>query len=59
MADKITTPTQPYPVRLTDDQRKDIKEAAEKIGLSFPETMRKAIDFGLPELVKILGRKSS
>ncbi len=47
----------PTPFRQSPEQRKAVKEAARIVGLSCAETMRKAIDFGLPVLVKRLGKK--
>ncbi len=47
-------PTQPFAVRLTDGQRNDIMAAAGEIDLSFPDTLRLAIKFGLPVLKRKL-----
>lgn len=43
-------PTEPFAVRLTKIQKKNIMETSREVGLSFPDTLRKAIDFGLPVL---------
>lgn len=48
----------PYPVRLGDERKKAIKAAADATQLPFSETVRKAIDFGLPVLVDRLTKKS-
>ena len=48
----------PYPVRLGEEREKKVKEAAAAVALPFPETIRKAIDFGLPILVDRLTKKS-
>lgn len=40
--------TTPYPLRLSDEQREEIKKTALLVSLPFPETMRLAIKFGLP-----------
>jgi hypothetical protein len=45
-------PSNAYPLRISDEQKARIREVAQKVELPFPETMRKAIDFGLPELLK-------
>lgn len=45
-----TPASTPYPVRLSEEQRKRIKVVADRVELSFPDTMRKAIDLGLPVL---------
>lgn len=50
-------PSTPYPIRLSDEQKERIKTAAAAVALPFPETIRKAIDFGLPVLVDRLTKK--
>ncbi len=49
-------PTTPTPFRQSEEQRRAVREASVQIGLSHAETMRKAIDFGLPILVKKLAK---
>lgn len=48
----------PTPFRQSDEQRRSVKEASALVGLSQAETMRKAIDFGLPILVKKLAKRA-
>lgn len=47
----------PAPFRQSSEQAEAVKIAAEITGLSKAETMRKAIDFGLPILVKKLPKR--
>lgn len=49
--------TTPYPIRLSQDQRGRIKDTSIAVDLSFAESVRKAIDFGLPVLKERLARK--
>jgi predicted DNA-binding protein len=46
-----------YPVRISDRARQNIKATAKRIGLFASETVRQAIDLGLPEVEKKFGRK--
>lgn len=47
----------PHSLRLSDEQKEKIRVAAAVVGLPFPDTIRKAIDFGLPVLVERLTKK--
>lgn len=38
----------PYPIRFKGPMRASIEASSAKTGLSFPETIRQAITFGLP-----------
>lgn len=49
--------TKPYPVRLGEVREANIKKTAKKVNLSFPDTMRQAVDFGLPVLEQRLGKQ--
>lgn len=46
-----------YPVRISDKARFEIKRTAKRVGLHQAETVRQAIDLGLPEVEKRFGRK--
>jgi len=49
--------TRPYQLRFSDEgQRKRIRDAAKDVKLSFPDTLRQAIDYGLPVLRKKLSK---
>lgn len=50
----------PYPVRFKGPLRASVEATVAKTGLSFPETIRQAITFGLPVVearLKKTGRK--
>jgi predicted DNA binding CopG/RHH family protein len=53
----MPAPTTPYPVRLSDELRKEIKQVAASVGLPFPEVMRQALKLGLPLLKEKLTRQ--
>lgn len=44
----------PYPIRLGDEQRADISAVADAVNMKFADTIRKAIEFGLPIVRKRL-----
>lgn len=48
----------PAPFRQSTEQAEAVRIAAEITGLSKAETMRKAIDFGLPILVEKLPKRA-
>lgn len=50
---------QPTSVRLTPAQRLQLAAAARETGLSQHDCLRKAVEFGLPRLVKALGGSKS
>lgn len=52
-------PTVPYPLRLTESLRKEIERTSGAVNLSFPDTMRQALKYGLPVVEKrlYLGKK--
>lgn len=50
--------TVPYPLRLTEAIRKEITRTSEAVNLSFPDTMRQAMIFGLPIVEKKLSVKT-
>lgn len=56
MSRKRVQITKVIPVRISHDLDREIKSSAKEIGLSQADTIRKAIEKGLPGLVQILGK---
>ena len=48
--------SRPYPIRLTDEQRERLNSVATAIDLPAADTLRKALDLGLPVLLRRLTR---
>ncbi len=48
--------TTPYPLRISEELRKNVKEAARVTSLPFPEVMRQSMELGLPVLKKKLAK---
>jgi len=47
----------PYPVRISKKARAAVTKTAKEVGLAEAETVRQAIDLGLPEVKRLFGRK--
>lgn len=47
----------PYPVRISKEDRKEIKAAVKETGLDQAETVRQAIRHGLPVVKKLFRKK--
>lgn len=57
MKKRTTMANKPYPCRLGNKRLAEISESAKGTGLTVPETLRQAVDYGLPIVRKKFAKK--